>query len=317
MRGTVSRFRLLTILWLLFLSSALFAQDKISVSSNIDKQTITIGDRILYTVTITSDTSLAVDSLTVGTNLGAFEVKDYKPRQVNVKSGVRTTTEGFVITTFTTGDYQIPPITIHYRTPSGEVKSIATDPLPIKVNSLLTGEEGADIKPLKPQKTFPREFPTLWVILGAALLIGGAVFFWLYRRARKPIDLTTSVADLRLPWEIALEELAKLKESDLIARGEYKLFYLQLSDIFRRYLERRYGISALERTTFEIILEFRKLSLDSQEEHIIHDFLEECDIVKFAKYHPTTDDIETDFITAKEFVMQTRSLPFATTKETE
>jgi hypothetical protein len=141
------------------------------------------------------------------------------------------------------------------------------------------------------------------------------VFFWLYRRARRPIDLTTAVADTRMPWEIALEELGKLRASDLLARGEYKLFYLELSDIFRRYLEKRYGIYALERTTVEIIDEFRKLALDSKEEKTIHEFLDGCDLVKFAKFVPTAEDIERDFQTAKEFVLQTRSLPFATMKE--
>ncbi len=311
----MTRFSRLLPVFVVALAALLQAQDKISVESTIDKQTITIGDRITYTVRISSDTSLTVDSLTVGTNLGAFEVKDYKPRQTTIKNGTRMSTESFEITTFTTGDYTIPPVTIRYRTPSGENKSVATDPLPIKVNSLLSGEQGEDIKPLKPLKMFPREFPTLWVIIGSLLLVGAALFFWLYRRARRPIDLATAVADTRFPWEIALEELAKLRESDLLARGEYKLFYLELSDIFRRYLEKRYGIYALERTTIEIIMEFRRLALDQREEKIIHDFLEGCDLVKFAKYIPSADDIERDYTTAREFVLQTRSVPFAATKE--
>ncbi|TFH65250.1 MAG: hypothetical protein E4G91_03150 [Candidatus Zixiibacteriota bacterium] len=313
----MTRFSQMALVFLISLATTLYGQDKISVESTIDKQTITIGDRITYTVKIASDTSLVVDSLTVGTNLGSFEVKDYKPRQSSVKDETRTSTESFEITTFTTGDYRIPPVTIRYRTPSGEVKSIATDPLPIKVNSLLSGEQGEDIKPLKPQKMFPREFPTLWVIVGSVLIAGAILFVWLYRRARRPIDLSTAVADTRLPWEIALEELARLRESDILARGEYKLFYLELSDIFRRYLERRYGIYALERTTIEIIMEFRKLALAKEEENVIHDFLEGCDLVKFAKYLPTSEDIERDYLTAKEFVLQTRSLPFATVKEGE
>lgn len=297
------------------IAPALRAQDKISVESTVDKQTITIGDRLTYTVKISADTSLVVDSLTVGTNLGMFEVKDYKPRQTSVKNGTRTSTESFEITTFTTGDYKIPSVTIRYRTPVGEMKSVATDPLPIKVNSLLTGEKGEDIKPLKPVKSFPREFPTLWVIVGVLLLGGAALFIWLYRRARRPIDLLSSAVDTRMPWEIALEELGKLRASDLLARGQYKLFYLELSDIFRRYLEKRYGIYALERTTTEIIDEFRKQALDSKEEKTIHEFLDGCDLVKFAKFIPTTEDIERDFQTAKEFVLQTRSLPFATVTE--
>ena len=133
-RKMMNHSRLILLLWFAC-AATLSAQDRINVESNIDKQTITIGDRILFTVKITSDTSLAVDSLSVGGSLGMFEIKDYKPRQTSVKEGTRISTESFEITTFTTGDYQIPPITIRYRTPAGEFKTIATDPLPIKVNS--------------------------------------------------------------------------------------------------------------------------------------------------------------------------------------
>lgn len=313
---TTSRCRhtyVIVALFLLLFSLSAFAQDKISVESTLDKQTITIGDRVRYTVKISSDTSLTVDSLSVGTNLGMFEIKDYKPRESSVKDSLRVTTESFEITTFTTGDYQIPPMTIHYRTRSGEMKSITSDPLPIKVNSLLSGEKGEDIRPLRGPKSFKREFPTWWVVGGAVFLLALGVFLYFYRRARKPIDLTGGVVDTRLPWEIALDALGKLRDSDLIARGEYKLFYLSLSEIFRGYLERRYGISALERTTDEIIAEFRTLALDKQEEKIIHTFLDDCDLVKFAKYHPSAEDIEKDFSAAKDFVIQTRTLPYSTT----
>ncbi len=293
---------------------AAVAQDRISVESTVDKQSVTIGDIIKYTVKIAADTSLIVDSLAVGSNLGMFEVKDYAPRTSQVSEGMKTSTESFDITTFTTGDYQIPPITIKYSTASGELKSITTDAIPIKVNSLLTGEEGEDIKPLRGPKEFESRIPIWMIAAGAALLVGILVFWYLYRRAGKPIDLGREPVDNRLPWEIALAELDALRGSDLVARGEYKLYYLRLSEIFRAYLERRYGISALERTTFEIIVEFRGLALDKQEEEIIHRFLNECDLVKFAKYDPTNEDIDRHFEVARGFVMQTRSLPFSSAK---
>ncbi len=304
----------LILLCALWLSSIAVAQDRISVESTVDKQSVTIGDIIKYTVKITADTSLIVDSLSVGSNLGMFEIKDYVPRTSAVSDGMKTSTESFDITTFTTGDYQIPPITIKYSTATGELSSITTDAIAIKVNSLLTGEEGEDIKPLRGPKEFESRIPIWMIAAGAALLVGILVFWYLYRRASKPIDLGREPVDDRLPWEIALAELDALRGSDLVARGEYKMYYLRLSEIFRAYLERRYGISALERTTDEIITEFRGLALDKQEEEVIHRFLNECDLVKFAKYDPTPQDIDRHFEVARGFVMQTRSLPFSSAK---
>ncbi len=309
----MKRFSQIIFALLLFVIPAA-AQDRISVESTVDKQSVTIGDRINYTVKITADTVLVIDSLAVGTNLGMFEVKDYTPRSSELRDGMRISSESFEITTFTTGDYQIPPITIKYSTAAGELKQITTDAIPIKVNSLLTGIEGEDLKPLRGPREFKNKIP-IWMIAAAVAIIVGILTFWyLYRRAGKPLELGREPIDDRLPWEIALAELSALQASDLVARGEYKLYYLRLSEIFRSYLERRYGISALERTTHEIIEEFRGLALDKKEEEIIHRFLDECDLVKFAKYDPTMEDINRHYDVAREFVMQTRSLPFSSGK---
>jgi hypothetical protein len=297
----------------MFIPALLLARDQISVESTVDRQEITIGDRVRYTVTVTADTAIRVDSLTLGSNLGAFEIKDYVPREEKVREGYRIITEAFDITTFTTGNYQIPPLKIRYTGTDGERKSISTDPIAIKVKSLLTGEDAEDIKPLKGLKSFQRPFPYWMVIVGAAILLAAALFIVLYRRAKKPIDLSAEEIDTRLPWEIALQELGELKDTDFLARGEYKLFYLKLTEIFRRYLEKRYGISALERTTWEIVMEFRQLGLSSDEEKQIREFLDDCDLVKFAKFKPTAEQAEHDFERAHEFVMQTRSLPYAST----
>lgn len=300
--------------FLLSIITTAFAQDRITVESSVDKQSITIGDIIRYTVKISADTSLSVDTLAVGMNLGGFEVKDYVPRESKVEGGFRNSVESFDITTFTTGDYRIPPITIAYTNAAGEVRSITTDPIAIKVNSLLTGEEGEDIKPLRGPKDYASKIP-IWVIAAAtAIIVALGVFWWMYRRASQPLALGKEPIDTRLPWEIAFADLDALWNSDLIAKGEYKLFYLRLSEVFRKYLERRYGIQALERTTFEIIQEFRGLALPKQEEESIRRLLDDCDMVKFAKYDPTPEDIRKDFDSAKAFVLETRSLPYTSVK---
>ncbi len=301
------------LLLVVLLAASGVAQERISVESTVDRQEITIGDRVIYQITVTADTALQIDSLVVGENLGGFEIKDYIPREEKIRASYRIITEGFEITTFTTGEYQIPSLLISYRTPAGETKSIATDPLPLTVKSLLTGEDAEDIRALKSQRAFEPDTPWWLIVIGLVVLAAAGLFVYLYRRARKPIDLEAESVDPRLPWEIALEELADLEATEWVAKGQFKLFYLKLSEIFRRYLEKRYGISALERTTWEIILEFRALALPEEEERIIAQFLDDCDLVKFAKFRPTTEQAVADLERAREFVRQTRSLPHTST----
>ena len=99
---------------LLFTSFALISRADeeflISVESFVDRATITIGDRILYTLTVRSDSAVKLEPLALGSNLGAFEVKDYKihdPKKT--KDGKVVNKSEYIITTFTTGEYVIPP----------------------------------------------------------------------------------------------------------------------------------------------------------------------------------------------------------------
>lgn len=108
---------------LIVFSQIVFAAEEslISVESHVDRATITIGDRILYTLTVKTDPSLKLEPLALGSNLGTFEVKDYKIYDpVKNKEGKVINKSEYVITTFTTGEYVIPPIAIHYADPKGE-----------------------------------------------------------------------------------------------------------------------------------------------------------------------------------------------------
>ena len=143
---------------------SLSQQDRISVESKLDKQSVTIGDRVNYTVIITADTNLVVDSLVIGSNLGAFEIKDFTPRESQIADGLRIYKQSYQLTTFTTGAYQIPPLEIKYETATAETKTIKTDPVPLSVKSLLSGEDGEDIRPIRGPVELESPFPIWWVI---------------------------------------------------------------------------------------------------------------------------------------------------------
>ena len=127
-------------------------QSLISVESHVDRATITIGDRILYTLAVESDSAVKLEPLALGSNLGAFEVKDYKIHDPEkTRNGRIMNRSEYVITTFTTGEYVIPPITIDYTDPNGGKKQIQSEPLFILVKSVgATESDKEDIRGLKP-----------------------------------------------------------------------------------------------------------------------------------------------------------------------
>ena len=75
------------------------------------------------------------------------------------------------------------------------------------------------------------------------------------------------------------------KALELIAQP--KPFCILVSDTIRVYLEERFDFHAPERTTEEFLHELQGTDLLSAEQkEKLGEFLERCDLVKFAKYEP-------------------------------
>ena len=87
-------------------------------------------------------------------------VKDYQSDIMTRLEGGRLQSKNiFVLSTFTTGDYVIPPIPVLFNLPDGSRKALLSEGVPIKVLSMLGGVgDSVDIKPLKPQYEFVRDW---------------------------------------------------------------------------------------------------------------------------------------------------------------
>jgi hypothetical protein len=265
----------------------------ISVESYVDRATITIGDRILYTLVVTTDPEVQLDPLDLGSNLGAFEVKDYKiydPEKT--KDGRMFNKSEYLITTFTTGEYVIPPITINYTDAEGKKKQIESEPLFIMVESVGASQaDKEDIRGLKPPIEIKGSYWIYLLILPILALLAAGGFFY-YRQRSKGLALPEIPQELLKPaWEVAISELDSLRESDLLERKRIKEYFIVLSDIIRKYMERRYQISVLDRTTEEIRQEVKRLKLEQEITQLIFGLLLFCDLVKFAKYTPSVAEV--------------------------
>ena len=145
-----------------------------------------------------------------------------------------------------------------------------------------------------------------WVAGGAivALLIAG-IYFWRRRQA----DAETATPP-PLAHETAYRALEELLADRLVEAGEYKLFYLRLSNILRHYIEDRFGLRAPESTTEEFLLDLQKDNrLDGGHRNLLRQFLEHCDLVKFAELAPSSADIERTLSTCRGFIDETKQQP--------
>ncbi len=130
---------------------------------------------------------------------------------------------------------------------------------------------------------------TVAYILGALLaLILLALIVWLILRRRKPAEEEAELefVDTRPAHVVAYERIKQLEEKNLIALRKLKDFHLELSDILRDYLERRFDFQATAMSTEEVLLVLEHLYMKGLDERLVYRILSSCDLVKFAKFVP-------------------------------
>lgn len=139
-----------------------------------------------------------------------------------------------------------------------------------------------------------------YVLIALAVV---ALVFLLWKLAGR---LHRQVKLMRMsPRERALKELAILLAKDLVARHKVKEFYLQLTMIVRRYIERAHKVRAPEQTTEEFLT---AVADDPQFSHEVMQrlsaFLQAADLVKFAAYNPSDADVDRATRTARSYIEQ-------------
>jgi hypothetical protein len=134
-----------------------------------------------------------------------------------------------------------------------------------------------------------------WVVL---LLLLTLAFVW-WRKRQKPAEVVRPVVVLS-PFELAIAALQQLQQDSL----PVEQFYTRLSDIVRRYIEGQFGLRAPERTTEEFLAE---ATLPATHMTLLSSFLQESDLVKFARLRPGPEDMDRAFAAAEKFVRESQS----------
>ena len=176
--------------------------------------------------------------------------------------------------------------------PDGKEITLSSPPLNIEIRSVLT-DKNPKLKDLKKQVEISDSGRWIrWLIVALAACFLGTVI-WRYWKKRRKRPVSFSPEEMRNLLDIAEEDLKKLLAQGLPENGMIKKFYVLLSEIVKRILESGYEIQTAEQTTSEIMDSlYRRPALEPENRKRIESFLTRCDIVKFAKYLPTTTEHE-------------------------
>lgn len=300
----------------------IFAQTSlIEVAAAVDKSTITIGDRIKYTLTITRDKDLRIEQPGPGANLGMFEIKEYEIHEPVEQAGKIIEKFEYSISVYDTGKFIIPPFPVAFfpSDTSKEFQLITSEPIEIFVESVLAGGD-AEIRDIKPPLPVPFDYFRLILIIAIiTLLLSALIFGYIYYKKRKKGEPLFRKEIILPAHEIAFEELHKLLASSYLADNQYKIFFSELSDINRKYVENRFFIKALEETTTELMESLEDIELDERAVDKLQEVLDLSDLVKFAKYIPDQNEVNSAIQNTKEFIESTRLVfkPVEVLKEME
>lgn len=289
----------------LFLVLALPLQaQEARVRVQADTSVISVGDRITYTVAVEhgpNDRVVWPDSL----NLGPFEVLAAEVLPPQRVDGGFVTEARFSLTAFELGELEIPSFDITVEAADGSLTELSTDAWGIEVVSVGL-DEGDDIRAIKGPMMIALTFISLlpWLILVVVLVTVG---IWWWRRRRSGDSSSLGPVKLSRPaHEIAYEALERLAESGLLERDEVKEFHVRVSEILRAYLEARYDVYALEMTTGEVVDSLWRVGIEGDLLDRFRSFLERSDLVKFAKFRPTSDQSRDMIPIARALVDDTR-----------
>jgi hypothetical protein len=183
---------------------------------------------------------------------------------------------------------------------------MATNTGPLIVPARPTGPAVAtvavtnDIRPIKPP--VPISNPWVWLWWGLALaLVAGAVAGALWWRQKK--RLTPPPVPVVPPHLRARQRLAEA----LLHLSDPRRFCIEVSDAVRVYLEERFEFHAPDRTTDEFLVELQDTHLlSSDQKASLGEFLQSCDLVKFAKHEPTEQALRELHESACRLVDETR-----------
>ncbi|MDX5405119.1 MAG: hypothetical protein LPK28_06425 [Bacteroidota bacterium] len=283
------------ILFICALLSGFWSVAQVEWEASVDTNAIRIGEQLTLTLHAGSLEEGTVIWPQFGDTLGDLEVVQVEDTDTIDRNSM---VQHLRLTSFDTGFAIIAPIQLVMK---GDTQF--TSPLLIRVNDVPVDDDQElyDIKA-------PIEAPFNWlkwslIILGSGLVL--FMIFWIYRRiTRKEETGPIRIVNRREPWEEFLERLRQ-REEKRSWDGNVKEHYSEISEVLRDYLERPFGVDALEVPTSEIQVNVRSLPWMSEDRNTLIDLLSRADLVKFAKSNPGPEVARDDLLQAIRLIERT------------
>ena len=290
-------------------ASVLAALAQVSVEAEIDSIQIFVGQQAHVTLTATAKENAKVEFpqfkpteyITPGVEVLDRQELEQQPQD----NGFVSRSMVYTMTSFDDTLYYLPPMTVKIDGKPYKSKSLALKVLTFEVDTLHADQF------FGPKDV--QDNPFLWsdwslpFWLSVLMLVLLAITYYLYLRLRdnKPIISHIRIVKRLLPHQKAMKEIEQIKADKMVASENSKEYYTKLTDTLRKYIEERYGFSAMEMTSSEII-ERLMATQDQKALDELRQLFTTADLVKFAKYSTLINENDANLVNAIDFINQTK-----------
>lgn len=288
------------VLLIILIASTLHCLAQSSVTANIEPIEMMIGEQATVTLTVQAADDAKVEWPT-------FQPRQMLVPDVEVLNTQRLSDRTMVITltSFDGNLYHLPPFKVKINGKEQQSADLALKVVEVEVDT-------TQLNKFFPPKDV-QDNPFLWsdwslsFWLSVLLLVLIALCGYLYLRLRdnKPIISHIKIVKRLLPHQKAMKEIEQIKADRMVASENAKEYYTKLTDTLRKYIEERYGFSAMEMTSSEII-ERLTAAGDQQSLDELRQLFTTADLVKFAKYSTMINENDANLVSAIDFINQTK-----------
>jgi hypothetical protein len=282
---------------LFFLTSTIGFAQEVRLQAKTEIDTFRLGSWIDVTIDGKLDAAIETIAPAVNDSIGPFEVVTIERKGTEPRWLIR-------LTSIDSGKIFLPPIAFGYKV-KGDTNThkAFSNSLLFTISGVLIDPKG-EIKDIKPQMSAPWLFedflPYFIALVLLGILAGG--YYYYRRKMKMNRDILADVKIIIPPHREALTALRVLEEKKLWQQGLVKEYYSEVTEIIRRFFEKRWNIIALEMTTDEIMVQIKHIPEALIVWKEMESFFLTADLVKFAKYQPSPSEHDQEMHSAYEIV---------------
>ena len=281
----------------------------------VDSLSVQIGAQLNYTLQVKADSTDQV-LFPSRTSFLPFEILEEFPVDTLKAKSHYLFTKKYALIQFDSGRYWLSrqPVIFNQQT-------LLSDSIQIEVRDVVVDTLKQKLYDIKPLIEVERNYDQflrnlLWAVFLLVLGLGAifSYFKWQQEKAKK--------TKKRPPFDQAIHDLKSLENQTPSNQEEYKMYYSELTDIVRRYLEEEAKIDALESTSDELLQKLMllqdtgKITLQTDTLKNLDRVLSTADLVKFARSLPDYGVASLDRNLVEEVVIDTqKGLPEPTFEE--